>query len=284
MTKLPGNRLSVLLLAAVSLTSVCSAIASSDPAAALDFKPVFVESVVNIENRKSRTLKSNVSRSYANYFNYRSTPVLHPLPLSSIGFPSAHPDSYSTPDTTSYNNLDEYLSSFYYKKPKVAEKYSSKLKNLMPYIKSRGNAADIASRIWQNIPSRHEIVDRTIGAITSKLTAIGLIFLSPIILVTAVLFVAFAGILFLFPAVSAFGRRRVGRDLSAENLNQVFDFERFLPPEQSARTLASFAARLDSVLDTYMNSYKNDSCLERYSCEAGQMTRRWGKFTEPIIT
>ena len=271
MTKLPGNRLAVLLLAAVSLTSVCSAIASSDPAAALDFKPVFVESVVNIENRKSRTLKSD------------DTPVLHPLPLSSIAFPSAHPDSYSTPETTSYNNLDEYMSSFYHKKPKVAEKYSSKLKNLMPYIKSRGNAADIASRIWQNIPSRHEIVDRTIGAITSKLTAIGLIFLSPIILVTAVLFVAFAGILFLFPAVSAFGRRRVGRDLSVEDLNHVFDFDRFLPPEQS-RTLASFAARLDSVLDTYMNYYKNDSCLERYSCEAGQMTSRWGKFIEPIIT
>lgn len=280
MIKLSRNGLPYLLLA-VSLTAVCSAIASRD--FALNLKPVSVKSVENIQNRKSHALQSD--DSYVNYFNYPSTPSLA-LPTSIAFSPvqqSIHPDSYSIPDTTSYNNLDEYMSSFYYKMPKVVEKYSSKLKDLMPYIKSHGNVAVAASRVWRNIPSRHEIADRTIGAITSGLTAIGLVFLSPILLVTALLFVAFTVILFLFPAVSAFGRRRVGRDLSvAEDLDEVFDFDRFLPPEQS-RTLASLAARLDSVLDTYMNTYKSDACLERYSCEAGQMTSRWGKFAQPII-
>jgi hypothetical protein len=79
-------------------------------------------------------------------------------------------------------------------------------------------------------------------------------------LISSVLFLGF--IVILFPGVSAFGRRRMGRDLSAvEDLNEVIDFDCFLPLEQS-RTLVSLAARVDDVLDNYMRAFKSDTCLE----------------------
>jgi len=288
MARLSGNWLLCLLLAAL-LTTACSALASTDPA--LDSKPASKSSlnpVENIKNQKGHALQSDAS--YANYVNY-PTAQQYPTPLAlsnSVAYPSfqesIHPDAYSIPDAALYSNLDEYMNSFHYKMPKVVEKYTTKIKALMPYIKPYGNAAAAASRVWQNIPSRSEIADRAFGVLSGGLTAIGLTIISPIIAVTAALFVAFSVILILFPAVSAFGRRRVGRDLfSVKDLNEDFDFDRFLLPQQS-KTLALLAARLDSVLDTYMTAYKDDTCLERYYCEVGRMANRLGKFTEPIIT
>lgn len=294
MARLSGNWLMCLLLAA-SLTAAHSATTSTDPAR--DFKPV-LKNPVNpvpeiIKNRKGHALQSDAS--HANYVKYPMAQQQYPasqafLPSRNAFIPpvqqSIHPDAYSVSDASLYSNLDDYMNSFYSKMPKVVERYSSKLKELMPYIsRAHGSAAAAASRVWQNITSRREIADRAFGAISGAVTAIGLTIISPIVAATAALFVIFSVILVLFPAVSAFGRRRVGRDLlSAKDLNnQVFDFDRFLPAEQST-TLASLAARLDSVLDTYMAAHKDDTCLERYYCEVGQMTNRWAKFTEPIIT
>lgn len=294
MARLSSSWLLFLLLAA-SLTAASSAsTVPTDPGP--DSKPALTNSVNPvpeiIKNRKGHALQSDAS--HANYFKYpmaqQQYPASQELLPNRIAFPpveqSIHPDAYSVSDASLYSNLDDYMNSFYSKMPKVVEKYSSKLKELMPYIRPHhGSAAAAASRVWQNIPSRREIADRAFGAISGAVTAIGLTIVSPLVATTAALFVIFSVILVLFPAVSAFGRRRVGRDLfAAKDLNnQVFDFDRFLPPEQST-TLASLAARLDSVLDTYMAAYKDDTCLERYYCEVGQMTNRWAKFTEPIIT
>ena len=88
-------------------------------------------------------------------------------------------------------------------------------------------------------------------------------------------FLGFIVIIYLFPAVSAVGKRRMGR-LDRDN----DDFDRFLPAEQS-RTLASIAAKVDKELENYMRALKSDTWLERFSCEAGKITSRLGEFTEP---
>lgn len=208
------------------------------------------------------------------------------LPLSSnIDFPSVqqliHP--YSIPDAPFlYSKLNEYSCSF--KMLKLAEKYSSKLKNRMP-INLKPHVAVAASRVWRTIPSRSEIADKTgFGIITTTLQNL----LNPYLYIFGPIFLA-ASILalllnFLFNITPA-GRRRVGRNLSiAEDLNEVFDFDLFSPAEQS-KYLASLSARLDRMLDAYMIAYKDDTCMEKYSCQAGgQMTSRIGRLTEPIIT
>ena len=289
MARLSRNGFLYLLLAA-SMTVTCYAAAAADPA--VDSKPAlqnFAEPAEKVKSRESHALKSDVS--YTNYLKAPSvqppTPVALSASAAGVSFPSVaqpvvqpavHPASHSIPVPALYSDPQETTMGYvYYYLPQVAEKYYPKLKDLMPYVKHYGYAA---SRAWQNMPSMRQMADRTFD-ITS---AIGLVLLAPVMLISSVLFLGFIVILFFFPAVSAFGRRRMGRDLSAvEDLNEVFDFDRFLPPEQS-RTLASLAARVDDVLDNYMRVFKSDSCLEKFSCQAGQMTSRLGKITEPIIT
>ena len=83
------------------------------------------------------------------------------------------------------------------------------------------------------------MADRTFD-ITS---ALGLVLLAPIMLLFRIRFLGFIVIIYLFPAVSAVGKRRMGR-LDRDN----DDFDRFLPAEQS-RTLASIAAKVDNELE-----------------------------------
>ena len=283
MATLSRNGLLYLLLAIASMTVTCLAAAAADPA--VESKTPLQNSVENVQSRESHSLKSDVS--YTNYLKVplaqAPTPVALSAPAAGVSFPSiaqpaVHPASQSIPVPALYSNPQETTMGYvYYYLPQVAEKYYPKLKDLMPYVKRYGY---VASRAWQNMPSMRQMADRTFD-ITS---AIGLVLLAPVMLISSVLFLGFIVILFLFPAVSAFGRRRMGRDLSAvEDLNEVFDFDRFLPLEKS-RTLASLAARVDDVLDNYMRAFKSDTCLEKFSCQAGQMTSRLGKFTEPIIT
>ncbi|KAI9555183.1 hypothetical protein GHT06_017698 [Daphnia sinensis] len=287
MEKLSRNLLCVLL--AASMIAACSAAAAADPA--LDSKPALQNSADHSEKIKSR--ESHALKSEASYANYLKSPAAPaapspvpatlPPPVAGVSFPSraspaVHPSSHPIPVPALYSNPHETTMGYvYYYLPQVAEKYYPKLKDLMPYVKNYGHSL---SRFWKNMPSMRHMADRTFD-ITS---AVGLVLLAPVMLISSILFLGFIVILFLFPAVSAFGRRRMGRDLSGvEDLNEVFDFDRFLPAEQSRR-LASLAARVDNVLDNYMRALKSDTCLEKFSCQAGHMTSRLGKFTEPIIT
>lgn len=83
--------------------------------------------------------------------------------------------------------------------------------------------------------------------------------------------------LFLFPALSAFGKRRLGR-----SVDDAVDFDRLVPTEQST-AWADLAARVDLLVDSYARSLKSEGCMERLSCQAGQITNRLGKFTSPVI-
>lgn len=279
MARLSGKSLLCLLWSA-SIIAACSAAAAADPA--VDSKPASLNSAEPVEknnNRESHALKSDIS--YTNFLKPPTvpspTPVSVPTPAVPVISQPAIPASHSIPVPHYSNPQDTTMGYVYYYLPQTistVEKYYPKIKDLMPYVKSYGKAA---ARVW---PGMRQMADRTFD-ITS---AVGLVLLAPVMLVSAVLFLGFIVILFLFPAVSAFGKRRMGRDLSGlEEDNDVFDFDRFLPAEQS-RTLASLAAKVDNVLENYMRALKSDTCLERFSCEAGQITSRLGKFTEPVIT
>ncbi len=285
MARLSGKSLLCLLLSA-SMIAACSAAAAADPA--VDSKPASqnsAEPVEKINNRESHALKSDVS--YTNFLKPPTVPsptpvsVSVPTPAVPVISQPAIAASHSIPVPHYSNPQDTTMGYVYYYLPQTistVEKYYPKIKDLMPYVKSYGKAAArVSSQFW---PGMRQMADRTFD-ITS---AVGLVLLAPVMLVSAVLFLGFIVILFLFPAVSAFGKRRMGRDLSGlEGDNDVFDFDRFLPAEQS-RTLASLAAKVDNVLENYMRAFKSDTCLERFSCEAGQITSRLGKFTEPVIT
>ena len=252
------------LCLATSIIAACSAAAAADPA--IDSKPALQNSAEPVEksnNRESHALKSDVS--YANYL--KSPAPSAPVNSQQPAIPVPH---YSNPHDTTMGYVYYYLPQTI----STVEKYYPKMKDLIPYVKSYGKAA---ARVW---PGMRQMADRTFD-ITS---ALGLVLVAPILLVSSILFLGFIVILFLFPAVSAFGKRRMGRDLSGlDGDNDVFDFDQFLPAEQS-RTLASFAAKVDNVLENYMRAFKSDTCLERFSCEAGQITSRLGKYTEPVIT
>lgn len=280
MSRFSGKYLICFALLATSMVAICSAAAAADPA--INSKPTLLNSAEPVvEKKKSENRESHALKSDDSYANYLKTPtVANSLPASTQAVaasqpvpqplvPSAHPvpvPVYSNPHETTMGYVYYYL-------PTV-EKYYPKLKDLMPYVKHYGK---MASRAW---PSMRQAADRTFD-ITS---AIGLVLLAPVMIISSVLFLGFIIVLFLFPAVSAFGRRRMGRDLSAvEDDNEVFDFQQFLPADQS-RAFASLAARVEGMLDNYRRALKSDTCLERVSCEAGQITSRFGKYAEPIIT
>jgi hypothetical protein len=145
------------------------------------------------------------------------------------------------------------------------------------------HVAVAASRVWRTIPSRSEIADRdrvTFGTITTLLNL-----LIPALISLPILLVAFVILMVrnFFSGIAQVGRRRVGRNLSiAEDLNEVFDFDLFLPAGQS-RNFASLSARLDRMLDAYRTAYKDDTCMEKYSCQAGgEMTSRIGRLMSPL--
>lgn len=269
---------------ATSVITSCLATPVGDPAlnSKLSSKNP-VEPVKRLRSREGQALQSEVS--YANYFPVPThrypTPAFMSSGISYPPFdqPSTYGNFYPVPAPALYHNPHQVpVTPPFENLAHVAEKYYPTFNDLAPYLKSPGN---IASRVWQKIPPVRQIADRTIKAISS---VVGLTVIVPAIILTAVLFVAFLAILSLFPAVSAFGRRDFGRDWSTLNeLNDILHFDRFLPLQQS-RALASLAARVDGVLETYMDGIKSDACLERYSCEAGKMTSRLGKFTEPVIS
>lgn len=270
-----GNWLLWFLLATSLTPAESSTIGATDPA--LNSKPFLVKFVEHLKNRKRHSLQQS-DASYSHYIRYpvaQQSPT--PLSLSSnIAFPSGqhqlfHPHSYSN------SNLDKYMSSSRSSSqmPIFTKKYSSKLKNLMPYLKPHGNAAVAASRY---IPSKREIVDiiatdsSLFGPELSNLISSNILVFGPVVVAY------FIGVFILrkfgipFPGIATSRRRRMDRNLDvAEDLNEVFGFDNFVTAEQS-RNLALLAARLDSVLETYPeNVYMKDTCLEKYPCQAGRM-------------
>lgn len=213
---------------------------------------------VEKKEREGHALRSD-SASYASYLTAPApAPVQPARPI---------PQPVHSPSGTTMGYVYYYL-------PTV-QKYYPKLRDLIPYFRRLTPAA---SRAW---PMVQQAADRTfdLGA------AFALVFLAPALLISSVLFLVFIVFLMAFPAVSAFGKRRSGRDLSGlDDPDQVFDFDQFLPPEQS-RKLATLAAQVDGYLEAYKRAFKSESCLEKFSCEAGQMSLgRLGKFvTEPVI-
>ncbi|EFX89879.1 hypothetical protein DAPPUDRAFT_309494 [Daphnia pulex] len=265
-----GNWLLWLLLATSLTPAESSTIGATDPA--LNSKPVLGKFVEHLKNRKRHPLQQS-DASYSHYIRY---PVTQPSPTllslsSNIAFPSGqplfHPHSYSN------SNLDKFTSSS--QMSKFTEKYSSKLKNLMSYLKPEGNAAVAASRY---IPNKREIVDiiatdnSLFGPELSNLISSNILVFGPVVVTF------FVGVFILrkfgipFPGIATSRRRRMDRNLDvAEDLNEVFGFDNFVTAEQS-RNLALLAARLDSVLETYpKNVYMKDTCLEKYPCQAGRM-------------
>lgn len=146
---------------------------------------------------------------------------------------------------------------------KLAEKYSSKLKDLIPYIKPQGYAAVAASR--RNSPSRREVAaDGDINSKLSDLIISNMQVFGPIIITYFIASFIVQRFELLFLGSATTDRRRVGRNLyvAVEDFNEVFDIDNFLPTEQS-RKLASLVARLDSALETYTNVYMKKACLEK---------------------
>ena len=277
MVRLSGQALFCLILT-TSTMAKCSAVAIADPA--IDSKPALKNAAEVIEkdssnNRESHAMKSDVS--YSNYLKPPNVPAppkeLPTVPPSLPAVPASQPipvPVYSNPHETTMGYVYYYL-------PTV-EKYYPKLKDLMPYFKRyEKSAMQHVSRAW---PAMRQMADRTFD-LTS---AIGLVILAPALFVSMILFLGFVVILFLFPAVSAFGKRRMGRDLNGvEENHDAFDFDSLLPLEQS-RSLVTLAARVDNVLENYKRALQSDACLERLSCEAGHFSSRIGKFAEPMIT
>lgn len=217
------------------------------------------------QHRESHAMKSDVS--YSNYAaavepNYHPSPIPHPIPASSY---TSNPN-----DTT--------MGFVYYYLPTV-EKYYPKIKDLVPYIKSLAHYEPLARRAWAALPKMpvRRATDRTFSV--GSIITLGL--LIPVLLVSTVGFLVFVITLFFFPALAAFGkRRRMGRSIESDP--SEFDFEQFIPATQS-RALANLAARVDNMVDSYMRTLRSEGCLERISCQAGQITNRLGKYTNPII-
>jgi hypothetical protein len=310
MAQLRGKMLICLWLAA-SFIAACSAAAVAEPAVSSKasslnsaVQPVDAEDVGvskgSEKQRESHALRSDTA-SYTSYITapasvpvQAAAPLPAPAPTSAAALPAVSAAAASTslypalqrqptsqnqqplPVPIYSNPQDTTMGYVYYYLPQ-AEKYYPKLKDLIPYIRS---FSPFMARAW---PTMRQVADRTfdIGS------ALGLVVLAPALLISSVLFLIFIVFLLAFPAVSAFGKRRMGRDLSGlEDPDQLFDFDQFLPAEQS-RKLATLAARVEQMLESYMVALKSDSCLERVSCEAGHISNRFGdrigRISEPIV-
>jgi len=308
MAQLRGKMLICLWLTAW-LIAACSAAAVAEPAVSSKasslnsaVQPVDAEDVGvskgSEKQRESHALRSDTA-SYASYITApASAPVQAAAPLpapapTSAALPavpaaastSLYPALQRQPTTQNqqplpvpiYSNPQDTTMGYVYYYLPQAEKYYPKLKDLIPYIRS---LSPFMARAW---PSMRQVADRTfdIGS------ALGLVVLAPALLISSVLFLIFIVFLLAFPAVSAFGKRRMGRDLSGlEDPEELFDFDQFLPADQS-RKLATLAARVEQMLESYMVALKSDSCLERVSCEAGHISNRFGdrigRISEPIV-
>lgn len=263
-------------LLATSMAASCWAAAAADPA--IHSKPSKINSAEPAEVKEGKR-ESHALRSDASYLDYvrppkalpkEATVALPPIPLAPL--PPANLHHQRPIPTPIHSNPNETTMGFVYYYLPQTDKYQ-KLKDLWPYFRSFER---MAARAW---PSVRKAADRTfdIGS------ALSLVVLAPVLLVSSVLFLVFMVVLFFFPAVSAFGKRRMGRDLSGlDDPDKAFDFDQFLPAEQS-RTFATLAARVDNMLESYRQALGSDTCMERLSCEAGQITSRFGKMTQPII-
>lgn len=264
-------------LLAASMAVTCWAAAAADPA--IHSKPSTINAAEPTELKEGKR-QNHALRSDISYLDYvkppkalpkEATVALPPIPVAPL--PPANLHHQRPIPTPIQSNPNETTMGFVYYYLPQTEKYYPKLKDLWPYFKS---FEKIAARAW---PSVRKAADRTfdIGS------ALSLVILAPVLLVSSVLFLVFMVVLFFFPAVSAFGKRRMGRDLSGlDDPDQTFDFDQFLPREQS-RTFATLAARVDNMLESYRQALRSDSCMERLSCEAGQITSRFGQMTQPVI-
>lgn len=233
----------------VACSWAAAAAAVEDKAAAKNT----VQEETKSDHRQSKAMKSDVSAA-ASYNSY--APNGHPVPT-----PVYNP-----------NDQETTMGFVYYYLPTV-EKYYPKVRDFMPFFK---RYEPMLARVSKSLPSAREITARVFDAAS----AVGLAVLVPGFVITSVGFLGFMGYLIASPVISAFGRRRFGRDVSYEtdddDLNQV-------PIEQS-RTIASLAARIDNMIEGYRSALVSDTCLEKISCEAGQLTSRVGKaFMNPII-
>ena len=287
------RKMLIVLWLTASLAAIGSAAAVAEPAISSKSSPLNsavqpVDDVVSKgteKQRESHALRSDTA-SYASYITAPATvqvqaaaPLPAPAPTASALPAVSAASLYSAPQRQQpvpvpvYSNPQDTTMGYVYYYLPQAQKYYPKLKDLVPYIRS---FTPYMARAW---PTMRQVADRTfdIGS------ALGLVVLAHALLISSVLFLVFVLFLLAFPAVSAFGKRRMGRDLSGlEDPEQTFDFDQFLPAEQS-RKLATLAARVEQMLESYIVALKSDSCLERVSCEAGHISNRFGRLSEPIV-
>jgi len=246
--------LAKLLIVSMAVAALAEASASVDESQS-SLNEVADQVQIKGQNRQSHFLKSDT----ASYADYPAAPAFHPSPI-----PQPIPASAYVSDPQ-----DTTMGFVYYYLPTV-EKYYPKIKDLIPYLKSLKHYEPLMAKTW---PSIRRVADRTfdLGSV------IGLALLVPVMIVTSAGFLVFVVTLFLFPALSAFGKRRLGR-----SVDDAVDFDRLVPTEQST-AWADLAARVDLLVDSYARSLKSEGCMERLSCQAGQITNRLGKFTSPVI-
>jgi len=249
----------LLIVASVVVDSGAEALASVDEKSAIN---QLVEAIVS----KGQQRENHAMKSDDTYLNYAAAPGSVP-----DYYPSSLPQPILAPSFSSNPN-DTTMGFVYYYLPTV-EKYYPKVRDLLPYLKSLKEYEPMAKKAW---PIVRRAADRTFSI--GSVLAVGL--LVPVMIISTVGFLVFVVTLFLFPALSAFGKRRFGR--SVESDPSELDFDQLLPVRQS-RALAQLAARIDDMVESYAKTLKSDSCLERLSCHAGQITSRLGKFTRPVV-
>jgi len=254
-----------------SMAATCSAAASA--AAAIDEKPNHKNAAIVPEEKATKESNQREAKTLKADSSYNSYSQYAPAPAATAAYHAqAHPQPYPVP-STSYSNPQETTMGFVYYYLPTVEKYYPKAKDILPYIK---RYEPLMSRAW---PVIRRAADRTFDLGS----AIGLTLLVPTLIISTLGFLGFLIFLFLFPAVSAFGKRRFGRDVGDENAEtDVNDFDHLLPAHKS-RKFATLAARVDRMVETYKRALKSDTCLEKFSCEAGQLSNRLGKAVHPII-
>jgi len=248
----------LLIVASVVANSEAQALASVDDKSSTN-------QIVEAVDSQGQQRESHDMKSDDTYLNYAAAPGSVP-----DYYPSSLPQPILAPSFSSNPN-DTTMGFVYYYLPTV-EKYYPKVRDLLPYLKSLKEYEPMAKKAW---PIVRRAADRTFGI--GSVLAVGL--LVPIMIISTVGFLAIVT-LCVFPALSAFGKRRFGH--SVEWDPSELNFDQLLPVRQS-KALAQLAARIDDMVESYETTMKSESCLERLSCHAGQITSRLGKFTRPVV-
>jgi hypothetical protein len=248
-----------LLLASPRATS-----SAADPA--LNSKLVLHDSAESLEKSKIQQVLrlDDVHRISTSYKKTENSPAIE-FQLGAIRQPTL--PAILLPSTHRYQN-QSLIRSLYYNLPQMAKKYSPKLKEWIPYVKRNENAL---SRAWQNVP-----VVRQMAASSRSLdikAAIGFLLFIPLLICCSAFFfnvIALgAGVIgYNYYDLSTLGRRSFEKrstrewfaivDFNKLDLNKIFSFDRFLPPDQP-RTLVTIATNVEKALRNYKRSLKSDT-------------------------